>query len=79
MQIMLLFAVIVLAIIPGMLTRIYALYLQDRLIVTEEQLRYFMPTGNSLPTKLMKSQWIAWRFASDRDLCGAYGLVSGSI
>ena len=65
MQILLLFGVIVLAIIPGMLARIYALSLQDRLIVTEEQLRYFMLTGNRLATRLTKSQLIALRFASD--------------
>lgn len=67
-QILLLFAVTVLAIIPGMLARIYALFLQDRLIVTEEQLRYFMLTGNRLATKLTKSQLIALRFASDEEL-----------
>lgn len=65
MQILLLFGVIVLAIIPGMLARIYALSLQDRLIVTEEQLRYFMLTGNRLATRLTKPQLIALRFASD--------------
>lgn len=65
MQVLLLFAVIVLAIIPGMLARIYALSLQDRLIVTEEQLRYFMLTGNRLATRLTKSQLTALRFASD--------------
>ncbi|PIC86763.1 hypothetical protein CSV72_06570 [Sporosarcina sp. P20a] len=67
MQILLLFAIIVLAIIPGMLARIYALSLQDRLIVTEEQLRYFMLTGNRLDTRLTKSQLIALRFASDEE------------
>ncbi len=67
MQILLLFAVTVLAIIPGMLARIYALSLQDRLIVTEEQLRYFMLTGNRLATRLTKPQLIALRFASDEE------------
>lgn len=67
MQILLLFAVVVLAIIPGMLARIYALSLQDRLIVTEEQLRYFMLTGNRLAARLTKSQLIALRFASDEE------------
>ena len=65
MQFLLLFAVIVLAIIPGMLARIYALSLQDRLIVTEEQLRHFMLTGNRLATRLTKSQLTALGFASD--------------
>lgn len=41
--------------------------LQDRLIVTEEQLRYFMLTGNRLAARLTKSQWIALRFASDEE------------
>ena len=63
----LLFAIIVLAIIPGMLACIYALSLQDRLIVTEEQLRYFMLTGDRLDTRLTKSQLIALRFASDEE------------
>lgn len=62
-----LFGVIVLAIIPGMFARVYALSLQDRLIGTEEQLRHFMLTGERLNPRLTKLQIIAWRFASDAE------------
>ncbi|ANU15137.1 hypothetical protein B481_1460 [Planococcus halocryophilus Or1] len=68
MQLFLIFAIIILAIIPGMLARIYALTLQDRLICTEEQLRYFMLTGNRLDPRLTKSQLIALRFAPDAEV-----------
>lgn len=67
MQLFLLFAVVILAIIPGMLARIYAMSLQDRLICTEEQLRHFMLTGERLDPRLTKSQLIALRFASDAE------------
>ena len=70
MQLLLIFAIIILAIIPGMLARIYALTLQDRLICTEEQLRYFMLTGNRLDSRLTKSQLIALRFAPDAEVVG---------
>ncbi len=65
MQVLLMFALVILAIIPGMLARMYALTLQDRLICTEEQLRYFMLTGNRLDPQLTKPQILALRFAPD--------------
>lgn len=61
-------AIVVLAIIPGMLARMYALTLQDRLIRTEEQLRYFMLTGRRLDDRISLKQLIALRFASDDEL-----------
>ncbi|MGN7298313.1 DUF6526 family protein [Ferdinandcohnia sp. SAFN-114] len=68
MQLLLLFGVVVLAIIPGMLARMYALTLQDRLIRTEEQMRYYMLTGSRLDDSITKEQLIALRFASDAEL-----------
>ncbi|MDV6378668.1 DUF6526 family protein [Sporosarcina sp. GW1-11] len=51
-------------IIPGMLARIYALSFPDCLNVMEEQLHYFMLTGNRLATRVIKSQLTALRFTS---------------
>ncbi len=58
---------VILAIIPGMLARIYALTLQDRLIRSEEQLRYYMFTNNKLDERITTKQLIALRFASDEE------------
>ncbi len=65
LHLLLLVGVVLLAIIPGMLARIYATTLQDRIIRTEEQLRYYMLTENRLDDRLTKEQLIALRFASD--------------
>lgn len=67
MHLLLLVGVVILAIIPGMLARMYALILQDRLIRTEEQLRYYMLTGKGLDNRLTKEQLIALHFASDEE------------
>ena len=67
LQLLLLLGVVVLAIIPGMLARIYATTLQDRIIRTEEQLRYYMLTKNRLDDRLTIDQLIALRFASDEE------------
>lgn len=76
LHLFLLVGVVILAIIPGMLARIYAITLQDRLIRTEEQLRYYMLTGKGLDNRLTREQVIALRFASD----GEYvALVNRSI
>ena len=64
---LLLLGAVVLAIIPGMLARIYALTLQDRLIRTEEQLRYFMLTNKRIDERITMQQLIALRFASDEE------------
>ncbi|MEG0471863.1 MAG: DUF6526 family protein, partial [Solibacillus sp.] len=58
---------VLLAIIPGMLARIYALTLQDRLIQTEEQLRYYMLTNKRIDDRVTTQQLIALRFASDEE------------
>jgi hypothetical protein len=70
LQLLLLIGVVVLAIIPGMLARMYALTLQDRLIRSEEQLRYFMLTGKRLDDRITMKQLIALRFASDDEVVG---------
>lgn len=66
-HLLLLVGTVFLAIIPGMLARIYATTLQDRIIRTEEQLRYYMLTENRLDDRLTKEQLIALRFASDSE------------
>lgn len=50
-----------------MLARIYALTLQDRLIRTEEQLRYYMLTNQRIDSRITMKQLIALRFASDEE------------
>ncbi|WP_431027982.1 DUF6526 family protein [Lysinibacillus sp. LZ02] len=64
---LILLGVVILAIIPGMLARIYALTLQDRLIRTEEQLRYYMLTNKRIDDRITTQQLIALRFASDEE------------
>lgn len=64
---LLLFGAIVLAIIPGMLARKYALTLQDRLIRTEESLRYLLLTNKQVDPRITMNQFIALRFASDEE------------
>lgn len=67
LYLLLLVGVVILAIIPGMLARLYAITLQDRLIRNEEQFRYYMLTGRGLDNRLTKEQVIALRFASDKE------------
>lgn len=67
---LILLGAIILAIIPGMLTRIYALKLQDRLIRKEEQLRYYILTTKRLDPHITIAQIIALRFASDEEFVG---------
>lgn len=62
---LLLLGTVILAIIPGMLARMYALILQDRLIRTEEQLRYYVLTNKRLDPRISMDQLIGLRFASD--------------
>jgi len=59
---------VVLSIIPGILARSYALKMQDRLIRTEEQFRYFILTNEPIDSRLTIQQLIALRFASDAEL-----------
>ncbi|MCI3923141.1 DUF6526 family protein [Paenibacillus sp. TRM 82003] len=56
-----------LALLSGFLARLNAIVVQDRVIRTEEQLRYHMLTGRSLDSKLTPSQIAALRFASDAE------------
>lgn len=64
---LILLGVVILAIIPGMLARIYAVKLQDRIIRTEEQFRYYVLTAKRLDPGLTLDQLIALRFASDEE------------
>ena len=50
--------------------RVFALKAQDRAIRAEENLRYFVLTGKTLPAGLRISQIIALRFAPDNELAG---------
>lgn len=68
LQLLLLVGIVILAIIPGILARVNSLTLQDRLICTEEQLRYYMITGKRLDDSVTKDQLIALRFAPDAEL-----------
>ncbi|MGY3051979.1 hypothetical protein ACVWYG_000166 [Pedobacter sp. UYEF25] len=58
---LLLFFLMFFAIVLG---RSFSLKTQDRIIRTEENLRYFILTGKQLPDPLTLSQIIALRFAS---------------
>lgn len=48
--------------------RLYALVAQDRAIRAEEQLRYYVLTGQQLDTRLTIEQIVALRFASDTEM-----------
>ncbi len=52
-------------IILGMLVRIYAMKLQDRIVWNEVNFRHIQLTGQPLDAKLKLSQVIALRFAED--------------
>lgn len=58
---------VVLSIIAGMLARLNALVLQDRIIRMEEQFRYYRLTGKTIDVRLTLPQLIALRFASDEE------------
>jgi len=47
--------------------RLFPVSVQDRVILTEENLRHFMLTGKQLDTRLTKAQIIALRFAPDEE------------
>lgn len=67
LQTLFLIGLVVLALIPGILARMYALKLQDRLIRTEEQLRYYMLTTKRIDSRITMNQLIALRFAPDEE------------
>ncbi len=58
----------VLLLLTLLITRLYALGVQNRAIKTAETLRYFMLTNKALPTSLKLEQIIALRFANDNEL-----------
>ena len=57
-------------ILIGVRLRTYALQVQDRVIRTEENFRYYRLTGNSLDAGLTLKQIIALRFAPDEEFPG---------
>ncbi|WP_100401334.1 DUF6526 family protein [Bacillus sp. FJAT-42315] len=63
----LILALAILSAIAGILARMYGLALQDRLIRTEEQFRYYILTNKRLDPRLTVPQLIALRFASDEE------------
>lgn len=66
-DIILLFGVLMMAIIAGVLARMYGVKLQDRIIRTEESLRYFILTQDQLDSRFTIDQLIALRFAPDEE------------
>ncbi|TMU86991.1 hypothetical protein FGG79_02290 [Bacillus sp. BHET2] len=54
-------------ILIGVKLRTYALQVQDRVIRTEENFRYYRLTGDSLASALSLKQIIALRFAPDEE------------
>lgn len=65
LQTILMTTTLIIAIIGGMLARLYGLKLQDRIIRLEEQFRHTQLTGKPLDTRITLPQLIALRFASD--------------
>lgn len=65
LQTILMTTTLIIAIIGGMLARLYGLKLQDRIIRLEEQFRHTQLTGQPLDTRITLPQLIALRFASD--------------
>lgn len=66
-DIVLLFGVLIMAIISGILARMYGVKLQDRIIRTEERLRYYMLTQERMNEQFTINQLIALRFAPDEE------------
>ena len=60
----------VLLILATLFSRGNALKAQDRAIVAEEKLRYFLLTQKPLPSELSVRQIIGLRFASDEEFVG---------
>lgn len=63
----LLVLVSVLLILASLFARGFALKAQDRAIIAEEKLRYFILTKKTLPEELSPRQIIGLRFASDEE------------
>jgi energy-coupling factor transporter transmembrane protein EcfT len=62
--------VVITLILIGVRLRTYALQVQDRVIRTEENFRYFRLKGNELDARLSLKQIIALRFAPDEEIPG---------
>lgn len=58
---------VIISFLAGFLARRNPLKTQDRIIRLEEQMRYYMLTGNSIDSRLTVQQLIALRFASDEE------------
>ncbi|MFK9095267.1 DUF6526 family protein [Bacillus salipaludis] len=63
----LLFLMMILIVIIAVLLRLYPLKAQDRAIRAEENLRYYVLTGELLDPKLSLAQVVALRFTSDNE------------
>lgn len=61
-------AVFLLLIILALVSRESALKAQDRAILSQEHIRYYVLSGKQLPNELTIKQIIAVRFASDAEL-----------
>ena len=60
--------IVITLILVGVRLRTYALQVQDRVIRTEENFRYYRLTGNELDGRLSLKQIIALRFAPDEEV-----------
>lgn len=65
--VLLILALVIMSIITGLLARINALKVQNRVIRIEEQFRYYMLTKQPIDSRLTLQQLIALRFASDEE------------
>jgi len=63
----LLFLMMIIIVIIAVLLRLYPLKAQDRAILAEENLRYYVLTGELLDARLSNAQVVALRFAGDTE------------
>ncbi|MFF2445750.1 DUF6526 family protein [Neobacillus sp. NPDC058068] len=67
LQSIILFLMMIIIVIIAVLLRLYPLKAQDRAIRAEENLRYYVLTGELLDPKLSFAQVAALRFADDKE------------
>ncbi|WP_062200043.1 DUF6526 family protein [Massilibacterium senegalense] len=67
LSVFLILALVAMSFIAGALVRINSLVLQNRIIRTEEQFRYYVLTNEPINPRLSTEQLIALRFASDEE------------
>lgn len=67
LSVFLILALVAMSFIAGALVRINSLVLQNRIIRTEEQFRYYVLTNEPVDPRLSTEQLIALRFASDEE------------